>query len=64
MRDKDLTIQDCLRNAMQCLLKGDTAGRDKWCAMAEKGFHNNTATMPVDTPIPLSMKDVTPKFNN
>lgn len=30
-----LTGEDCLRNAFQCLLKGDTAGRDRWVAMAK-----------------------------
>ncbi len=64
MKTKDLTIQDCLRNAMQCLLKGDTQGRDAWCAMAEKGFDDTGRAMPADTPIPLDMKDVTPRLKN
>ena len=64
MKTKDLTIQDCMKNAWQALLNGDTKGRDEWCAMAEKGFPNDVDDMPCDTPIPLNMKDVTPKYNN
>lgn len=30
-----LTQQDCLRKAFQCLLDGDTAGRDYWCKVSE-----------------------------
>ena len=64
MKDKDLTIQDCLKNAWQELLKGNTKGRDEWCAMAEKGFDGTGRDMPADTPIPLNLKDVTPQKNN
>ncbi len=31
-----LTVKKCLQNAWQCLLRGDTAGRDEWCARAEQ----------------------------
>ena len=30
-----LTVRKCLQNAWQCLLEGDTDGRDEWCAKAE-----------------------------
>ncbi len=30
-----LTVKECLQGAWQCLLNGDKAGRDEWCAKAE-----------------------------
>jgi hypothetical protein len=50
----DLTVQDCLAGAFQALLRGDTAGRDALCAMAERAFqqHGNQP-LPGDTPVPL-----------
>ena len=59
MKDKDLTVEDCLKNAFQSLLNGDTQQRDVWCAMAEKGF-NGKESVPKDTPVMREMKDVTP----
>lgn len=64
MKTKDLTIEDCLRNAFAATLKGDYKERDNWCAMAEKGFDGTGNDMPANTPIPLNMKDITPKYNN
>ena len=34
-----LTVQDCLAGAFQAILRGDTAERDKLCALAERTFH-------------------------
>lgn len=31
-----LTVKKCLQNGFQRLLKGDTAGRDEWCARAKQ----------------------------
>lgn len=30
-----MTVNDCLKVAFQALLKGDTATRDRYCALAE-----------------------------
>ena len=50
----DLTVRDCLAGAFQALLRGDTAGRDTLCAMAERAFqkHGNQP-LSEDTPVPL-----------
>ncbi len=61
MKTKDLTIQDCMRNAWQCLLDDDLKGRDQWVAMAEKGFDGSGEEMPANTPIHSNMKDITPR---
>lgn len=47
-----LTVQDCMAGAFQALLRGDTAERDKLCAMAERAFKTNEE-VPADTPVPL-----------
>lgn len=48
----EITIQDLLAGAFQALLRGDTAERDKLCAMATKTFeaHGNV-DLAGDTPI-------------
>ena len=61
MKDKgDLTVQDCMKNAWACLLKGDLEGRDEWVAMTEKGFIGKGESVSCDTLINQNMKDVTP----
>lgn len=63
MKDKDLTVEDCLKNAFQSLLNGDEDQRDVWCAMAEKGF-DGRESVPGDTPVMRAMKDITPMKAN
>lgn len=48
----NLTIQDALSGAFQALLRGDTASRDKLCAMAERTFQaNGNNSLAGDTPL-------------
>lgn len=46
----ELTVQDCLTGAFQALLRGDTAERDRLCALAERAFVGKD-TISVDTPV-------------
>lgn len=53
MDTTEITVQDCLRGAWQALLMGNTADRDKLCAMAERAFKGSNEPIPGDTPVPL-----------
>lgn len=45
-----ITLEDCLKGAFQALLKGDTAERDRLCALAERTFNNHgNIELPGDT---------------
>lgn len=44
-----LTVQDCMAGAFQALLRGDTAERDRLCAMVERTMKGES--VPSDTPI-------------
>ena len=48
-----ITVQDCLAGAFQALLRGDTAERDRLCAMAERAFKDDSTPIPCNTPVPL-----------
>lgn len=50
----ELTVQDCMAAAFQAILRGDTAERDRLCAMAERAFQKNGGeSLPGNTPVPL-----------
>jgi hypothetical protein len=45
-----ITVEDCLKGAFQALLRGDTADRDRLCAMAEKAMRGKPC-VPGNTPV-------------
>lgn len=54
----NITVQDCMREAFDCLLKGDTDGRDRWCALAERAF-DGQETVPLLKPVFVSKGSLT-----
>ena len=48
-----LTVEDCLRGAWQAMLDGDHDTFDKLCAMADRAFHGDEATIPITRAVPI-----------
>ena len=55
---RQYTVEECLKNAFECLTRGDTHGRDIWCAMGEKAFLCGSGELPGNTPIPLKSEKI------
>jgi hypothetical protein len=50
----EITLQDCLAGAFQALLRGDTAERDRLCALAERAFQSSTQdALPADSVVTI-----------
>lgn len=43
-----ITAEDCLKGAFAALLRGDTAERDRLCALAERSFRLGETEVPAD----------------
>jgi hypothetical protein len=65
-----MTVEDCMKLAWQSLLKGDTAGRDRYCDLAknlmavrdrlDRGYPNTEAIV---TSAPICLPDLSKQQN-
>lgn len=59
MSDKtELTVQDCMAGAFQALLRGDTAERDRLCALTERALAGRDS-VPADTSVLVGKESLT-----